>query len=63
MAPSEVERNDARRFSVRPGWTGPWQVREGREGDLDRQYVNEWSLRQDLAILMKAALRLGGPRR
>ncbi len=63
MAPSEVERSDARRFSVRPGWTGPWRVREGREGDLDRQYVNEWSLRQDLGILLKAALRLGGPRR
>ena len=63
MAPSEVERHDARRFSVQPGWTGLWQIREGREADLDREYVNEWSLRRDLAILLTAALRLGGPRR
>lgn len=63
MTPSEVERYDARRFSVKPGWTGPWRIREGREQDLDREYVNEWSLRRDLAILLQAVLRLGGPRR
>lgn len=63
MAPSEVERPDARRFSVRPGMTGTWRLREGREADLDREYVNEWSLRRDLAILLLAVLRLGAPRR
>ena len=62
MAPSEVERHDARRFSVRPGLTGLWRIREGREADLDREYVNEWSLRRDLAILLAAVLRLGAPR-
>lgn len=63
MSPDEVENYDARRFSVRPGWTGLWDIREGREHDLDREYVNEWSLARDLAILTRAALRLGGPRR
>lgn len=63
MEPSEVERHDARRFSVKPGITGLWQIREGREAVLDREYVNEWSLRRDLSILLTAVLRLGAPRR
>jgi lipopolysaccharide/colanic/teichoic acid biosynthesis glycosyltransferase len=63
MKPEEVERHDARRFSVKPGLTGLWRIREGREVDLDREYVNEWSLGRDLAILLTAVLRLGGPRR
>jgi lipopolysaccharide/colanic/teichoic acid biosynthesis glycosyltransferase len=63
MLPYEVEHHDARRFSVKPGVTGLWRVAEGPERDLDRQYVNAWSLRQDLVILLKAALRLVVPRR
>lgn len=63
MTLSEVDGHAARRFSVKPGLTGLWQIREGREADLDREYVNEWSLRRDLAILLTAVLRLGAPRR
>jgi lipopolysaccharide/colanic/teichoic acid biosynthesis glycosyltransferase len=60
---SEVAHQHARRFSVQPGMTGLWRVEKGRESELDRAYVNEWSLRQDLAILMKTVLRPEGPRR
>jgi len=48
-----------RRFSVRPGLTGLWQV-SGRCSvpferwmDLDLHYVDQWSLALDLEILMK----------
>jgi len=48
-----------RRFSVRPGITGLWQV-SGRDSidfpermTLDIRYVDQWSLWLDLAILMK----------
>ncbi|HEU4648147.1 MAG TPA: sugar transferase [Gemmatimonadales bacterium] len=47
-----------RRFSVRPGITGLWQVR-GRSqldyeawADLDLKYIDEWSLARDLGILL-----------
>lgn len=63
MRPYEVQRHDARRFAVRPGITGLWRTGEGTERDLDRAYVNEWSLQRDLAILTKAVLRLGASRR
>jgi lipopolysaccharide/colanic/teichoic acid biosynthesis glycosyltransferase len=46
-----------RRFSVRPGITGLWQIR-GRSqlgyeawADLDLKYIDEWSLTRDLSIL------------
>ena len=48
-----------RRFSVKPGITGLWQV-SGRSDlsfeesvDLDFNYIDEWSLRLDLVILIK----------
>ena len=48
-----------RRFSVRPGITGLWQV-NGRSNipfehwmELDMQYIDEWSLWLDLKILAK----------
>lgn len=59
MLPYEAGRPDARRFTVRPGMTGLSRTCQGSESDLDRLYVNEWSLRKDLAILMKAMLRRG----
>ena len=52
-------RKQMRRFSVKPGMTGLWQV-SGRSRctdserlELDRQYVNGWRLRLDLKILLK----------
>lgn len=55
-------RSQMRRFSVKPGITGLWQV-SGRSScsdeermDLDRRYVNEWSLGLDLRILAKTVL-------
>lgn len=52
-------RGQMRRFSVRPGMTGLWQV-SGRSSTtdeermrLDREYVNRWSLGLDLAILAR----------
>jgi exopolysaccharide biosynthesis polyprenyl glycosylphosphotransferase len=48
-----------RRFSVRPGITGLWQV-SGRSGlgfdkwiGLDLQYIDEWSLMLDLRVLLR----------
>jgi exopolysaccharide biosynthesis polyprenyl glycosylphosphotransferase len=48
-----------RRFSVKPGMTGLWQV-SGRSNvsfdhwmELDLKYIDRWSLRLDLAILLK----------
>lgn len=55
-------RSQMRRFSVKPGITGLWQV-SGRSSctdeermELDRRYVNEWSLGLDLRILAKTIL-------
>lgn len=52
-------RNQMRRFSVSPGLTGLWQV-SGRSAtseadrlELDKKYVNEWSLWLDLKILVR----------
>ena len=46
-------------FQVRPGLTGPWQV-SGRNDSaydgrvaLDRAYVENWSLRRDVIIILK----------
>jgi exopolysaccharide biosynthesis polyprenyl glycosylphosphotransferase len=49
-----------RRFSVRPGMTGNWQVAEDRSLSfeqrvaLDFSYIDEWSLALDLKILARA---------
>jgi lipopolysaccharide/colanic/teichoic acid biosynthesis glycosyltransferase len=58
-----------RRFSVKPGMTGMWQVR-GRSGctlpqwvALDREYIDRWSIALDLQILaltLPAVLRRSG---
>ena len=70
--PSEVERyadHVHRRFLVKPGITGLWQV-SGRSSlsweesvRLDLSYVENWSLVGDVVILLKtlrAALMPGG---
>jgi lipopolysaccharide/colanic/teichoic acid biosynthesis glycosyltransferase len=48
-----------RRFSVKPGITGLWQV-SGRSNtsfdrwiELDLKYIDDWSLALDLSILLK----------
>jgi lipopolysaccharide/colanic/teichoic acid biosynthesis glycosyltransferase len=48
-----------RRFSVRPGLTGLWQI-SGRSElhferwiELDLQYIDQWSLALDLRIILK----------
>ncbi|HSN67979.1 MAG TPA: sugar transferase [Thermoanaerobaculia bacterium] len=52
-------RSQMRRFSMKPGLTGLWQV-SGRSScddqqrmELDRRYVSEWSLWLDLSILIR----------
>ena len=48
-----------RRFSVRPGLTGLWQISGRSElafdrwAELDLRYIDEWSLGLDLRILLK----------
>ena len=58
-----------RRFSVRPGMTGNWQVAEDtglsfeQQAALDVSYIDEWSLALDLKILAQtvpAMLRRSG---
>ena len=52
-------RGQMRRFSVRPGMTGLWQVSgrslttEEERMHFDREYVNHWSLWLDLRILLR----------
>ncbi len=60
--PSEVERYERwqrRRLSVKPGITCRWQV-SGRNGidfkdwmKLDLKYIDSWSLKQDIGLLLK----------
>jgi lipopolysaccharide/colanic/teichoic acid biosynthesis glycosyltransferase len=51
-----------RRFSMKPGMTGLWQcsgrssVDFGEWMRLDLEYVDNWSLRLDLQILVKTIL-------
>ncbi len=62
--PDEVARYDddvARRLHVRPGMTGLWQI-SGRSDlsweeaiRLDLYYVDNWSMLQDLSILVRTA--------
>jgi exopolysaccharide biosynthesis polyprenyl glycosylphosphotransferase len=55
--PEEFDTHAARRHSVRPGITGPWQVAGGHVLayedmiKLDLAYVDSWSLRRDLWYL------------
>ena len=52
-------RGQMRRFSVPPGITGLWQVSgrsdttEEERMELDRRYINEWSLALDMKILVR----------
>ncbi len=61
--PSEVDEYEAHhygRFDVKPGMTGPWQV-AGRNQvtdfekivALESEYIRQWSLARDLAILFR----------
>jgi lipopolysaccharide/colanic/teichoic acid biosynthesis glycosyltransferase len=58
----------ARRLEVMPGLTGPWQVGGRSEVDyermleLDLDYVQNWSLGQDLFIICKTFLVVLRPR-
>lgn len=58
----------ARRFDMLPGMTGLWQV-SGRNGlddeqrmELDRAYVDHWSLQRDLEILARTPAAVVGAR-
>lgn len=53
------------RMSFRPGLTGLWQV-SGRSNitdfeevvKLDTQYINEWSVKNDLRIIFQTAISI-----
>lgn len=62
VVPAEIENYGAHRdayLSVRPGITGAWQVNGRSTVDypervaIDAEYVRSWSLRRDLAILLR----------
>jgi len=71
--PSEValyESHHYARFDVKPGITGPWQV-NGRNAitdferivELETSYIRNWSLSQDIIILLEtvpAVMRMRG---
>lgn len=69
--PSEVaqyDRDAERRLDVRPGLTGLWQV-SGRSDlswdesiRLDTYYVDNWSLLEDISIMMRTARAVFGSR-
>ena len=54
-----------RRLSIKPGITGLWQV-SGRSSitdfeeviRLDTQYIENWSLEQDIKLILKTAVRM-----
>ena len=58
VSPDEFDVAAARRHLVRPGITGPWQVAGGHVVGyddmikLDLAYVESWSLRRDLWLLL-----------
>ncbi|GAB3991755.1 sugar transferase [Nocardioides marmoraquaticus] len=65
---SGYEGVEARRLQVRPGMTGLWQV-SGRSDlsvdesmRLDRYYVDNWSMMQDLAIMFRTVGAVFGSR-
>ena len=55
----EIEGWYRRRLSMKPGLTGLWQVSGRSDVDFDRwmqldlRYIDQWSLRLDLTILLK----------
>lgn len=62
VVPAEIENYGVHRdayLSVRPGITGAWQVNGRSTVDypervaIDAEYVRSWSLRRDLAILLR----------
>jgi len=70
--PSEVSLYEAHhyaRFDVKPGMTGPWQV-AGRNQvtdfekvvALETQYIREWSILTDVAVLARTAWVVVGMR-
>ena len=71
--PSEVERyhhpDVLRRLRVRPGMTGLWQVSDRSDLSweetvrLDLCYVDNWTMLQDIVILLDRPGRLRRPRR
>jgi lipopolysaccharide/colanic/teichoic acid biosynthesis glycosyltransferase len=57
VTPEEFDATASRRHDVRPGITGPWQVRGHVLGyddmiRLDLDYVDTWSVRRDLWLLL-----------
>ncbi len=65
---AQYDRDAVRRLDVRPGLTGLWQV-SGRSDlpwdetvRLDVYYVDNWSVIQDLSILMRTAGAVLGSR-
>ena len=58
VAPDEFNGSARRRHHVRPGITGLWQVAGGHVVDyedmirLDLAYIDGWSLRQDIGLLL-----------
>jgi lipopolysaccharide/colanic/teichoic acid biosynthesis glycosyltransferase len=56
--PDQFDDRAAKRHRVRPGITGPWQVAGGHALGyddmikLDLAYVDTWSLRRDLWLLV-----------
>ena len=65
---AQYDRDAVRRLDVRPGLTGLWQV-SGRSDlpwdetvRLDVYYVDNWSIMQDLSILMRTAGAVLGSR-
>jgi lipopolysaccharide/colanic/teichoic acid biosynthesis glycosyltransferase len=58
---AQYDRDAVRRLDVRPGLTGLWQV-SGRSDlswdetvRLDVYYVDNWSVMQDVSIMMRTA--------
>jgi len=61
---AEYEVEHLARLDVTPGITGLWQVTARRDPsfarsmELDREYIQTWSLRSDLRILVKTVWAL-----
>ena len=62
FAPSTYRLWHAERLEVTPGITGLWQVEGRLSGDeerrleFDRRYIDDWSIRGDLALLARTPL-------
>jgi lipopolysaccharide/colanic/teichoic acid biosynthesis glycosyltransferase len=57
LDPREHRDAHMRRFAVKPGVTGLWRVCEGDPTQLDREYVNRWSIVLDLSVLARSVVR------